>query len=72
MAVRPSRSPTSAIFSAGANIIINPSDREALNPVIKPAADKGIVVVAVDQAVSAPEAYVLTNDQVAYAKLSSK
>ncbi len=43
------------LISAGANIIIiNPSDREALNPVIKQAADKGIVVVAVDQAVSAP------------------
>ena len=40
------------LISAGANaIIINPSDRDALNPVIKQAADKGIVVVAVDQAV---------------------
>src|SRR6202451_2136716 len=61
------------LISAGANIIIiNPSDREALNTVIKQAADKGIVVVAVDQAVSAPEAYVLTNDQVEYAKLGAK
>ena len=61
------------LISAGANIIIiNPSDREALNPVIKQAADKGIVVVAVDQAVSAPQAYVLTNDQVEYAKLGAK
>src|ERR1700689_2430346 len=57
------------LISAGVNaIILNPSDREALNPVIKQAADKGIVVVAVDQAVSAPEAYVLSNDQVAYGK----
>jgi ribose transport system substrate-binding protein len=61
------------LISAGANaIIINPSDRDALNPVIKQAADKGIVVVAVDQAVSAPEAYVLTNDQVGYAKIGAK
>ena len=61
------------LISAGVNIIIiNPSDREALNPVIKQAADKDIVVVAVDQAVSAPEAYVLTNDQVAYAKLGAE
>ena len=60
------------LISAGANIIIiNPSDREALNPVIKQAADKGVVVVAVDQAVSAPEAYVLTDDQVEYAKLGA-
>ncbi len=55
------------LISAGANaIIVNPSSRDALNPVIKQAAAKGIVVVAVDQAVSAPEAYVLSNDQVAY------
>ncbi len=61
------------LISAGANIIIiNPSDRDALNPVIKQAADKGIVVVAVDQAVSAPEAYVLTNDQKEYGKLGAK
>ncbi len=61
------------LISAGANvIIINPSDRDALNPVIKQAADKGVVIVAVDQAVSAPEAYVLTNDQVAYAKIGAK
>src|SRR5580704_17407041 len=33
------------LISAGVNaIILNPSDREALNPVIKQAADKGIVV----------------------------
>src|SRR6516225_6738834 len=57
------------LISAGANIIIiNPSDRKALDPVIKQAADKGVVVVSVDQAVTAPEAYVLSNDQVAYGK----
>ena len=61
------------LISAGANIIIvNPSDREALNAVIKQATDKGIVVVAVDQAVSAPEAYVLSNDQKAYAMLGAE
>src|SRR5450432_396632 len=62
-----------SLISAGVNVIIvNPSDREALNPVIKQAAAKGIVVVAVDQAVSAPEAYVLSNDQKAYAKLGAE
>ena len=61
-----------SLISAGVNaIIVNPSDREALNPVLKQAAAKGIVVVAVDQAVSAPEAYVLTNDQVAYGKVGA-
>ncbi|GLS19360.1 sugar ABC transporter substrate-binding protein [Labrys miyagiensis] len=61
------------LISAGANaIIINPSDRDALNPIIKQAAAKGIVVVAVDQSVSAPEAYTLSNDQVAYGKVGAK
>src|SRR6516164_130535 len=61
------------LISAGANIIIvNPSDRKALDPVIKQATDKGIVVVAVDQAVSAPTAYVLTNDQTAYGELGAE
>jgi ribose transport system substrate-binding protein len=61
-----------SLISQGVNaIIVNPSDREKLNPVIKQAKDKGIVVVAVDQAVSAPEAYVATNDQVAYGRLGA-
>lgn len=61
------------LISSGANIIvINPSDRDALNPVIKQATEKGIVVVAVDQAVSEPSAYVVTNDQVAYGRLGAE
>jgi ribose transport system substrate-binding protein len=61
------------LISSGANaIIINPADRSALDPVIKEAARRHIVVVAVDQAVDAPEAYVVTNDQVAYGKLGAE
>ena len=61
------------LISAGVNaIIINPSDEKALNGVIKQAADKGIVVIAADQPVSAPEAYVVTGDQVTYAKVGAK
>jgi ribose transport system substrate-binding protein len=61
------------LISSGANaIIINPADRTALDPVIKEAARRHIVVVAVDQAVDAPEAYVVTNDQVAYGKLGAQ
>jgi ribose transport system substrate-binding protein len=61
------------LISAGANIIIiNPSDRKALDPVIKQATDRGIVVVAVDQAVDAPTAYVVTNDQKGYGKLGAE
>ena len=60
------------LISSGANVIvINPSDRDALNAVIKQATDKGIVVVAVDQAVSEPTAYVVSNDQVAYGQLGA-
>ena len=62
-----------SLISAGANVIvINPSDRDALNTVIKQATDKGIVVVAVDQAVSEPSAYIVTNDQVAYGRLGAE
>ena len=61
------------LISQGVNaIIVNPSDREKLNPVIEQAAKKNIVVVAVDQAVSAPTAYVATNDQVAYGRLGAQ
>jgi ribose transport system substrate-binding protein len=61
------------LISQGVNaIIVNPSDREKLNPVIAEAAKKGIVVVAVDQAVTAPEALVATNDQVAYGRLGAQ
>jgi ribose transport system substrate-binding protein len=61
------------LISSGAKaIIINPADREALNGVIKEADRRGIVVVAVDQAVTAPEAYVVTNDQVAYGRLGAE
>jgi len=57
------------LISAGVDIIIlNPSDRKALDPIIKQAIAKNIVVVAVDQAVSAPGAYVVSNDQVAYGR----
>ncbi len=60
------------LISAGVNaIVVNPSSRDALDPIIKQAAARGIVVVAVDQAVSAPQAYVVSNDQVAYGKMGA-
>jgi ribose transport system substrate-binding protein len=61
------------LISAGVNaIIINPSDAKALDGVIKQAAAKGIIVVAADQPVNAPEAYIVTGDQVTYAKVGAK
>ncbi len=61
------------LISAGANaIIINPSSPTALNGVIAQAAARGIKVVAVDQRVTAPQAYNVTNDQVAYGRLGAE
>jgi ribose transport system substrate-binding protein len=61
------------LISSGVNaIIVNPADPNALNPVIKEAKRRGIVVVSVDSAVTAPEAYVVTNDQVAYGRLGGE
>jgi ribose transport system substrate-binding protein len=60
------------LISAGVNVIVmNPSDRSALDPVIKQATDKGIVVVTVDQGVTSPTAYQLYNNQVKYATLGA-
>jgi ribose transport system substrate-binding protein len=61
------------LISAGANAIVaNPADYSALDPVIADAKKRGIKFVAVDQAVSSPDAYIATNDQVEYAKLGLK
>lgn len=58
------------LISGGANaIVINPADRDALNPVIAQAHQHGIVVVTVDQLVSSPYAYKAENDQVAYGRV---
>ena len=53
-------------------IILNPTDREGLNAVLESAIAQGIVVVAVDQAVTAKGAYVVTNDQTAYARVGAE
>jgi ribose transport system substrate-binding protein len=61
------------LISAGANaIVINPSSGNALNSVIQQAAARGIKIVSVDQRVSAPQAYNVTNDQVAYGRLGAE
>lgn len=53
-------------------IIVNPHDRTALDDVIAAAAEQGIIVVSVDQAVTAEDAYNVTNDQVAYGELGAR
>lgn len=53
-------------------IIVNPHDRTALDDVIQAAADQGIIVISVDQAVTAEAAYNVTNDQAAYAEIGAR
>jgi ribose transport system substrate-binding protein len=53
-------------------IVINPSDSEQLNAAIEAATAAGIVVVSVDQSVTAPSAYNATNDQVEYGRLGAE
>jgi ribose transport system substrate-binding protein len=61
------------LISAGANaIIINPSSPTALNPVVAQASARGVKVVSVDQRITAPSAWNVTNDQVAYGRLGAE
>jgi len=61
------------LIEAGVDaIVVNPANPEGINAAIKDATDRGIVVVAVDQAVTEPSAYVISNDQEEYAYLGAK
>ena len=60
------------LISAGTNaIIINPSSANALDAVVAQAAARGVKIVSVDQRITAPQAYNVTNDQVAYGRLGA-
>jgi ribose transport system substrate-binding protein len=60
------------LIQAGVNaIVVNPASADAVNAAIKEATDKGIVVVAVDQAVTEGSAYNLSNNQEQYAYLGA-
>ena len=52
-------------------IIVNPNDQNALNLALEEAVDEGIVVIAVDQEVSAEGVYNVAIDQKAWAKESA-
>ncbi|MEX0970347.1 MAG: ABC transporter substrate-binding protein [Paracoccaceae bacterium] len=61
------------LIQAGVDaIVINPSNADGVNSAIDEAIAAGIVVVAVDQAVTAEGAYILSNNQEEYAYLGAK
>lgn len=61
------------LINAGVQaIIVNPVSPDALNDVIKQATDAGIVVVAVDLAVTEPSAYLFSNNQEEYGYVGGK
>ena len=53
-------------------IVVNPADPAGINAALQEATKAGIVVVAVDQAVTEPSAYVISNNQEEYAYLGAK
>lgn len=61
------------LIEAGVDaIVVNPANPEGVNSAIAAATERGIVVVAVDQAVTEPSAYVVSNNQEEYAYLGAK
>jgi ribose transport system substrate-binding protein len=61
------------LIQAGVDaIVVNPANADGINAAVKEATDKGIVVVAVDQAISEPSAYIISNNQEQYAYLGAK
>ncbi len=61
------------LIEAGVDaIVLNPSNPDALNSALEAAMAQDIVVVAVDAGVSAPGAYILSNNQEEYAYLGAK
>jgi ribose transport system substrate-binding protein len=61
------------LIGAGVDaIVVNPADPSGINPALKEATEAGITVVAVDQAVTEPSAYVISNNQEEYAYIGAK
>src|SRR5688572_17730475 len=53
-------------------IIITPNSPDGLNAVIQEATDAGIVVIAIDQEITAPGAYNVVIDQTEWARISAE
>ena len=61
------------LIEAGVDaIVLNPANPDALNSALEDAMEAGIVVVSVDQGVTAEGAYILSNNQEEYAYLGAR
>lgn len=61
------------LISAKVNaIVVNPADPAGIKSALEEATKAGIVVVAVDQAVTEPSAYIISNNQEQYAYLGAR
>jgi len=61
------------LISAGVDaIVVNPADPAGIAPALAEATKAGITVVAVDQSVTEPSAYIVSNNQEEYAYLGAK
>ncbi len=61
------------LVNKGVNaIVLNPGDVKALNPVLEDAVSRGIIVIAVDQAIEAKGVYNAVIDQKKWAELSAE
>jgi ribose transport system substrate-binding protein len=61
------------LISAGVDaIVVNPADPAGIKAALEEATKAGIVVVAVDQTVTEPTAYIISNNQEQYAYLGAK
>lgn len=61
------------LMAKGADVIlINPADANALNPIIREAKQKGIIVIATDTEVSSKDAYNVAIDQTEWARTSAR
>lgn len=61
------------LISAGVDaIVVNPADPAGIQAALAEATAKGITVVAVDQAVTEPSAFIISNNQEEYAYLGAK
>ncbi|RWL18432.1 MULTISPECIES: ABC transporter substrate-binding protein [Mesorhizobium] len=61
------------LISAKVNaIVVNPADPAGIKSALQEATEAGIVVVAVDQAVTEPSAYIISNNQEQYAYLGAR